>query len=52
MTFAEWWYDYKIKTGLLAHVDRFMPHAEAAWNAALAQVQKNVNPDGRNNKEK
>lgn len=37
MTFAEWWYDYKIKTGLLSHVDRFIPHAEAAWNAAQAQ---------------
>lgn len=32
--FGAWWYDYKIKNGLLAHVDRFRTHAEAAWNAA------------------
>ena len=47
MTFAEWWYDYKIKNGLLAHVDRFMPHAEAAWNAALAQLPMNVTNTSR-----
>lgn len=32
--FEAWWYDYKIKQGLLSHVDRLKAHAKAAWTAA------------------
>ncbi len=35
--FHAWWYDYKIKTGLLGHTDRYTPHIRAAWDAAKAQ---------------
>ena len=31
--FQKWWYDYKIKNGLLGHMDRVTAHVEAAWNA-------------------
>lgn len=36
MDFNAWWYDYKIKNGLLSHVDRYKPHVQAAWDAAQA----------------